>query len=73
MGGIYRVSANHNTMKTTRSNISISRYFKINETPVICYRNKFGAAPIAWMIQTNGEWSTWPMAKHTIRRILQSM
>ena len=60
-------------MTTTRSNISDSRSFKVNGTPVICYRNKFGGAPIAWMIKTQGEWSTWPMAKHTIRQILKSI
>jgi len=60
-------------MTTKRSNISDSRSFEINKIPVICYRNKFGHAPIAWMIKTNGEWSTWPMKKHTIRRILNNI
>jgi hypothetical protein len=60
-------------MKTTRSNIMVSRSFQIDGTPVICYRNKFGGAPIAWMIKTEGEWSTWPMGKRTIRRILGSI
>jgi len=62
-----------NKMKTTRSNINDSRAFKINGIPVICYRNKFANAPIAWMIKTQGEWSTWPMGKHTVRGILKNI
>jgi hypothetical protein len=60
-------------MTTTRSNISDSRSFQINGTAVICYRNKFAGATIAWMIKTQGEWSTWPMAKNTIRQILKNI
>jgi hypothetical protein len=51
----------------------VSRSFQINGTPVIYYRNMFGGAPIAWMIKTEGEWSTWPMGKRTIRIILASI
>jgi hypothetical protein len=58
-------------MKTTRSNICDSRALEIKGMQVICYRNKFGNAPIAWMVKTQGEWSTWPMTKHTIRGIIE--
>jgi hypothetical protein len=76
---IFRVSPrgtnyqpNHD-MKTTRSRTETSRFFKFKGIPVICYKNKFGNAPIAWMIYTQGEWSSWPMTRDSIRYIVNRL